>query len=57
MGRQFVPPARSVSEEPYARRSDPRELAHAHLWLVSDDASSVSGQALVVDNGRTIVVA
>lgn len=57
MGRAFVPPARSVSEEPYARRSDPRELAHAHLWLVSDDASSVNGQALIVDNGRSIIPA
>jgi NAD(P)-dependent dehydrogenase (short-subunit alcohol dehydrogenase family) len=57
MGTQFVPPAGSVSEEPYARRSDPRELAHAHLWLVSDDASSVAGQALIVDNGRSIIPA
>ena len=37
--------------------SDPRELAHAHLWLVSDDASSVNGQALIVDNGRSIIPA
>jgi NAD(P)-dependent dehydrogenase (short-subunit alcohol dehydrogenase family) len=36
------------------RVGDPREAAAAHLWLVSDDASFVTGQAIVVDNGRAV---
>jgi NAD(P)-dependent dehydrogenase (short-subunit alcohol dehydrogenase family) len=56
-GREFTPPPRSIGEEPYTRRAHPRELAHAHLWLVSDDASFVTGQALLVDNGRSVVPA
>jgi NAD(P)-dependent dehydrogenase (short-subunit alcohol dehydrogenase family) len=34
-------------------RGDPRQVAFAHLFLVSDEASFVSGQALMVDGGRT----
>jgi NAD(P)-dependent dehydrogenase (short-subunit alcohol dehydrogenase family) len=30
-----------------------RDVAHAHLYLVSDEARFVQGQALVVDGGRT----
>ncbi len=56
-GKPFIPPPGSVSEQAYARPADPRELAQAHLWLVSDDASFVTGQALLVDNGRSVVPA
>jgi NAD(P)-dependent dehydrogenase (short-subunit alcohol dehydrogenase family) len=56
-GTRPTPPPGSVSELPYARPGDPRELAQAHLWLVSDDASFVTGQALLVDNGRSVVPA
>jgi NAD(P)-dependent dehydrogenase (short-subunit alcohol dehydrogenase family) len=56
-GTKFIPPPGSVSDQPYARPGDPRELAQAHLWLVSDDASFVTGQALLVDNGRSVVPA
>jgi NAD(P)-dependent dehydrogenase (short-subunit alcohol dehydrogenase family) len=34
-------------------RGDPRQVAFAHLFLVSDEASFISGQALLVDGGRT----
>ena len=56
-GAPFVPPPGSKSDAPYARPADPREVAHAHLWLVSDDASFVTGQDLLVDNGRSVVPA
>jgi NAD(P)-dependent dehydrogenase (short-subunit alcohol dehydrogenase family) len=56
-GTRPAPPPGSVSDLPYARPGDPRELAQAHLWLVSDDASFVTGQALLVDNGRSVVPA
>ncbi len=57
-GKPFAPPAGipGAAELSYARPGDPRELAHAHLWLASDDASFVTGQTLVVDNGRTVAV-
>lgn len=38
----------------YTRAASPRELANAHLFLVSDEASFVNGQCLIVDNGRSI---
>lgn len=56
-GKPFVPPPGSRSEAAYAKPADPRELAQAHLWLVSDDSSFVTGQALIVDNGRSVVPA
>jgi NAD(P)-dependent dehydrogenase (short-subunit alcohol dehydrogenase family) len=37
------------------RRADAREVANAHLFLVSDEASFVVGQALLVDGGRSVV--
>ena len=35
------------------RVGEPEEIAHAALWLASDDASFVTGQALAVDGGIT----
>ncbi len=32
-----------------------RDIAHAHLFLASDEARFVMGQALVVDGGRSVV--
>jgi NAD(P)-dependent dehydrogenase (short-subunit alcohol dehydrogenase family) len=39
----------------FARVADPSEVAHAHLFLVSDDASFVNGQTLIADGGKTIL--
>jgi 3-oxoacyl-[acyl-carrier protein] reductase len=36
------------------RMGDPIELAHAHLWLASDDASYVTGQEICVDGGHSV---
>jgi NAD(P)-dependent dehydrogenase (short-subunit alcohol dehydrogenase family) len=36
------------------RRSEPVEVANAHLFLVSDEASFVTGQAVIADGGSTI---
>ncbi len=40
-----------VPETPMGRRADPTELAAAVAYLVSDDASFVTGTELVVDGG------
>jgi NAD(P)-dependent dehydrogenase (short-subunit alcohol dehydrogenase family) len=53
-GRKFVSRPGSINEQPYARAADPRELAHAHLWLASDDNSFMTGETLMLDNGRSI---
>jgi NAD(P)-dependent dehydrogenase (short-subunit alcohol dehydrogenase family) len=36
---------------PIRRFSDPREVACAHLYLVSDEASFITGQTLIADGG------
>lgn len=38
---------------PLLRHGLPAEIAHAALWLVSDDASYVNGQPIPVDGGLT----
>ena len=40
-----------VSMEPVGRMGDPGEIADAVLWLCSDKASFVQGEALAVDGG------
>jgi NAD(P)-dependent dehydrogenase (short-subunit alcohol dehydrogenase family) len=43
--------SRITSEVPLGRLADPREPARAALWLLSDDASYVTGSHLVCDGG------
>ena len=43
-----------VSTIPLGRENTPRDLAHAALWLASDDASFITGVALEVDGGRCV---
>ncbi len=41
------------SDVPMRRRAQPEEIANAALFLVSDEASYVTGAALSVDGGTT----
>jgi NAD(P)-dependent dehydrogenase (short-subunit alcohol dehydrogenase family) len=45
--------ARLLAAVPMGRLCRPEEVAHAVLWLASDDASFVTGVALPVDGGFT----
>ena len=45
--------ARLLAAVPMGRLVRPEEVAHAALWLASDDASFVTGVALPVDGGFT----
>jgi NAD(P)-dependent dehydrogenase (short-subunit alcohol dehydrogenase family) len=44
---------RFVAAVPMGRPAQPVEIAHAALWLASDDSSFVTGVALPVDGGLT----
>ncbi|QNJ94168.1 SDR family oxidoreductase [Mycolicibacterium fluoranthenivorans] len=44
-----------AAQAPTGRVADPREIAAAVAFLVSDSASFVQGAALAVDGGRTVV--
>jgi 3-oxoacyl-[acyl-carrier protein] reductase len=41
-------------ETPLKRIAEPEELAHAILFLASDDASYITGEVLVVDGGYSL---
>jgi len=46
--------AQFVKGNPMKRLIDPTEVADAALWLAGAKASSVNGQAIIVDGGETI---
>ncbi|BDG16359.1 SDR family NAD(P)-dependent oxidoreductase [Thermus brockianus] len=46
---------REVEATPLGREGRPEEVAQAALFLLSDEASYITGQALYVDGGRSIV--
>ena len=46
--------ARFVSSIPLGRFSQPRDIANAALFLVSDDADFITGACLEVDGGRCV---
>lgn len=43
-----------IEQEPIGRMGRPEEIADTVLWLCSDAASFVIGQAIVVDGGQTV---
>lgn len=44
---------RVISVVPMGRMGEPIEIAHAALWLASDESSFVTGVALPIDGGQT----
>ncbi len=46
--------ARFIETIPLGRLSDPKDIAQAALYLVSDEAAFITGVILEVDGGRTI---
>lgn len=47
--------AASAVTVPVRRAGQPADIAHAYVYLASEEASFVTGQVLVVDGGRTLV--
>jgi NAD(P)-dependent dehydrogenase (short-subunit alcohol dehydrogenase family) len=46
--------AELAAEVPLGRLADPAEIAATVAWLVSDDASYVTGTTLLVDGGVSL---
>lgn len=47
--------AEELAATTFGGRGVPGDIAHAHLFLVSDEAGFVTGQTLIVDGGRGLV--
>lgn len=47
---------RQIDKVPFKRMAEPEEIANVHLFLVSDDASYVTGQCILADGGSTLGV-
>lgn len=47
--------AATAGTVPVRRTGQPTDIAHAHLYLASEEASFVTGQVLIVDGGRTLI--
>lgn len=45
-----------IDRQPHGRLTEPQEIAKAIAWLGSDDASSIVGQDLVIDGGKTVML-
>ena len=54
--RSATDPAGSAEEQAFQWEGRANQVAHAHLWLASDDSSFMTGQEFVVDGGRSIVI-
>jgi NAD(P)-dependent dehydrogenase (short-subunit alcohol dehydrogenase family) len=46
---------RMLQSIPMRRFADPMEIAHAALFLASDEAGFIQGHTLVLDGGITII--
>ena len=52
LGEAYI--AEQVERIPLRRLGSPEDVAHAMLFLVSDEASYITGQGIVVDGGQTL---
>lgn len=46
--------AKAIAQEPIGRMATPEEMAGIVLWLCSDAAAFIIGQAIVADGGQTV---
>jgi NAD(P)-dependent dehydrogenase (short-subunit alcohol dehydrogenase family) len=51
--KQFIETLKSM--HPIGRIADPKEVANAVVWLLSDRASFVVGHTLLVDGGKPLM--